>query len=58
MQFSYPRAMAKARAIYTCGNCGGVLLFVADGPQPGWWEHDLVPDEAHPCRGAVPQVTR
>src|SRR5436190_13913109 len=26
--FGYPRAMAKARAIYTCGNCGG--------QQPKW----------------------
>lgn len=41
-----------------CLNCHGLLLFVADGPDPGRWSHDLVPDEEHPCRGAVPEVTR
>lgn len=38
-----------------CRDCGGLVLFVSDGPDPGWWSHDLVPDPAHP---AVPEVRR
>ncbi|HZY57619.1 MAG TPA: hypothetical protein VFE09_07470 [Rubrobacteraceae bacterium] len=41
-----------------CGRCGELILLVSDGPTPGWWSHDLVPDENHPCRGALPEVTR
>lgn len=39
----------------TCARCGALVLFVAEGPQPGWWEHDLVPAEDHP-HPAEPEV--
>jgi hypothetical protein len=39
----------------TCSRCGELVLFVADGPDPGWWSHDLVPEQPH---AAVPEVAR
>lgn len=38
-----------------CAECGELVLFINDGPDPGWWCHDLVPTQPHP---AVPVVTR
>lgn len=37
-----------------CGNCGGLIEYVTEGPMPGWWrhlEHSVLP---HP---AVPHYT-
>jgi hypothetical protein len=39
----------------TCANCGGLLIFVTGGPQPGWWRHF---EDTVECRGAVPVVAR
>jgi hypothetical protein len=39
----------------TCSRCGELVLFVTDQPDPGWWSHDLVPEQPH---AAEPVVAR
>jgi hypothetical protein len=41
----------------TCRECGELIHFVTDGPQPGWWAHDLVPAEDYP-HAVVPEMAR